>query len=86
MKHHKCSFLMKTVELLRHTIFTEGLRLSSKKVEATMAAPALTDVPQLRSYLRLMNFYSKLLSNHVSVLAPLYKLLTKEVEWQWETQ
>ena len=83
LKCHKCAFL---IEYLGHTISPARLRPSSKKVEAATTAPAQTDVPQLRSFLGLMNFYDKFSSNLASVLAPLYKLLVKEIEWLWETQ
>ena len=51
------------------------MRPNIKKVEAAIAAPAPTDVTQLRSFLGLMNFYGRFLPNLSSVLAPLHKLL-----------
>ena len=79
-KHHKCAYITKTLEYHGHTISPEGLRLNSMKVEAATAAPAPTDIPQLRSFLGLIIIYGKFLPNTTSVLPPLYKFLIKEVE------
>ena len=77
LKKLKCSFLLESVEYLGHTISMEGLHTSESKVQAILGAPALKDVSQLRSFLDLVNYYSKFLPDLASKLAPLYKLLQK---------
>ena len=83
LKRQKCAFLLPSIEYLGHIITEEGLKPSKKKVEAIIDAPTPIDVSQLRSFLGLMNYYRKFLPNLSSVLAPLHRLLHKEVKWSW---
>ena len=45
--------------------------------------PALANVQELRSFLGLVNYYSKFLPQLASTLAPLYQLLKKQERWHW---
>ena len=54
-----------------------GLHPLQEKVKAVKEAP---NPSELKSYLGLLTYYSKFLPD---VLAPLYKLLRKDVQWQW---
>ena len=83
LKKSKCSFLLEAVEYLGHTISKEGLHTSESKVQAILGAPAPKDVSELRSFLGLVNYYSKFLPDLASKLAPLYKLLQKTCKWKW---
>ena len=40
-------------------------------------------MPELRSYLGMVNYYNKFLKNLRTKLAPLHKLLQKETSWHW---
>ena len=44
------------------------------------------NVPQLRSFLGLVNFYGKFLHNLADTLAPLHQLLRKNERWHWGQQ
>lgn len=48
-----------------------------------MEAPAPTSMSELKAFLGLINYYGKFLSNLATTLAPLYKLLQKNVKWSW---
>ena len=48
-----------------------------------MEALATTYVPQLCSFLGLINYYNKFLPQASSILAQLYKLLEKQQQWIW---
>ena len=45
--------------------------------------PPPVNVSKLRAFLGMINFYGKCLPNLSTVLAPLYKLLRKGVQWKW---
>ena len=83
LKREKCSFLLPSVEYLGHVISAEGLKTSDSKVKAVTNAPIPTNVSELRSFLRLVNYYSKFLPDLASTLAPLYSLLQKK-KWVWK--
>ena len=54
-------------------------------MSAIQHAPTPTDATQLKSYLGLLSYYGRFLSNLSSRLAPLYKLLGKGVPWEWSS-
>ena len=53
------------------------------KFRAIKEAPAPKDEQQLRSFLGLLNYYGKFLSNLLTTLAPLHSLLEKGKDWHW---
>ena len=83
LKKAKCEFMLPQVDYLGHTISAEGLKPTKEKVRAILQAPTPSDVSQLRSFLGLLNYYSKFLPNLSSILAPLYQLLQKQKKWSW---
>ena len=83
LKKEKCAFMLPSVDYLGHTISAEGLRASEAKVKGVVNAPAPRDITELRSFLGLVNYYSKFLPDLSSTLAPLYSLLRKQMRWTW---
>ena len=49
------------------------------KVDAIKCAPSPNNTTELQSFLGMLNFYSKHLPNASTVLAPLHKLLCKDI-------
>ena len=72
-----------SVEYLGHRLSGSGLSTSSKKVEAVHLAPIQTNVQQLRSFLGMVNYYGKFISNLASILHPLNSLLKQNQKWKW---
>ena len=79
----KCAFLLPEVEYLGHKITKYGLQPTAEKIRAIKEAPVPENLTQLKSFLGLVNYYAKFVSNLSSILAPLYLLLQKESPWQW---
>ena len=84
LKRSKCSFLMPSVEFLRHHISAKGIQPTLEKVEVIRKAPEPSDVTQLKSFLGAVKYYGKFLPDLSIFLAPLYILLKKDVKWSWE--
>lgn len=76
--------MQKEVEYLGHKISSEGICPTAEKLRAIKDAPAPQNTQQLRSFIGLINYYSKFLPNLASRLAPLYSLLVKDKKWSWE--
>ena len=74
------------MEYLGHVIDKNGLHPSPSKVQAIKQAPPLTNITELKSYLGLVNYYHKFLSNLSISLAPLNSLLRKNSRWNWSTE
>ena len=75
--------MLPQVQHLGHVISRRGIQLTQEKVEAIRSAPTPTNVHQLKSFLGLLNFYSKFLPNSATRLAPLHLLLQKCQPWSW---
>ena len=82
----KCTFKSSSVTYLGHVIDHEGIHPSTHKVDAIRNAPPPSNVVELRSWLGLVNYYSRFLENLSTKLGPLYELLKKDVSWNWSSE
>ena len=83
MKRSKCRVLQSSVEFLGHRVDAEGIHPLESKLKAIVQAPAPKNVQELRSFLGLINYYSKFICNAATILGPLNALLRKEADWSW---
>ena len=83
LKKEKCAFMRNSVEYLGHVVNAEGRCTLPSKVEAIVQAPQPENAQQLRSFLGLLNYYSKFVPNLASTLHPLNQLLQQDVKWRW---
>ena len=79
----KCSFLKPSVEYLGFVVDADGVHSSVDKTKAITAMPKPLNVSQLRSFLGMINHYSKFIPHLASRLSPLYSLLKQDVSWKW---
>jgi hypothetical protein len=83
VKKKKCDFMKPSLEYLGYVLDSEGIHTSESKVQAINDAPAPRDQSELRSFLGMIQYYSKFLPNLSTVLHPLNKLLGSKVQWHW---
>ena len=80
LNRSKCFFLRSQVEYLRHVIDREGLHPTVEKVQAIQEARK----PQ---WAAILFWHHQLLqpvfTNLSTILAPLYRLLQRDVKWMW---
>ena len=79
----KCIFLAPSVEFLGRIIDKDGLHPAPEKVRAIQDAPETCNLSELKSFLGLISYYSKFMSNLAMFLSPLYRLMQKDVKWSW---
>lgn len=79
----KCKFIVKEVKYLGHILCSEGVKPNLEKIKAILEAPQPKNITEVRSFVGMVNFYSKFLKNLSELLLPLYKLLHKEVKFEW---
>lgn len=86
VKLSKCQFFQSSVEYLGHRIDRDGLHPTDEKIAAIDKAPGPTNVTELKSFLGLLNYYSRFLQNSSTILHPLHNLLRKEATWVWTSE
>ena len=82
-KLSKSEFLKPEVVYLGLRISAEGLQPVEEKINAVKRAPAPCNVSELRSFLGMVQYYHSFLPGLATTLAPLYRLLQKNVQWEW---
>ena len=83
-KEKQVSVYGTNVTYLGHVIDYEGLHPIAEKMKAVEGASEPQDIHQLKSCHGLLTYYGKFLPNMATVLAPLYRLLRKDVTWEWK--
>jgi hypothetical protein len=78
----KCKFNTTEVKFLGHIIGHNTVKPDPAKVQAVVDWPVPADVHQLRSFLGLVNYFSKFIDQHARVAQPLTALLRKQAVFQ----
>lgn len=79
----KCHFFKEKIEYLGHIIDRNGLHKSKENVEAILKAPAPTNITEIKSFIGMVNFYSKFIPQFSTILSPIYDLLKKNAKFVW---
>ncbi|MGH3053837.1 MAG: reverse transcriptase domain-containing protein, partial [Gaiellaceae bacterium] len=83
LKASKCEFARHSTDFLGHTVTKDGICMQSAKVLAIQEWPPPTSIPQLRSFLGLVNYYRRFIPHCASTVAPLEALLRKDTPYAW---
>lgn len=85
VRFSKCSFFQPSVTYLGHRITKDGLMKTDDKIKAILNAPEPTNVSEVRTLLGMVSYYGKFIPNLSSTLHPLYRLLKKNVTFNWDS-
>lgn len=83
LKQTKCKFMTPEVIYLGHKIDEEGIHPIHEKVQAIEKLARPTNMKELQAFCGMINYYSRFLPNLSMIMNPLYKLLRKEIKWNW---
>ncbi|XP_045451587.1 uncharacterized protein K02A2.6-like [Melitaea cinxia] len=86
LKKSKCLFMTSEVKYLGFIISAEGIKVDPERVEGIVNIPRPVNITDLRAFLGTINFYAKFVKNLSTILAPLYHLLRKGVNWIWNDE
>ena len=83
LKLIKCKFFTKECKFLGYTITTKGMRMNNQRVEAIQKMPHPKNKKGLQSFLGAVNYYRMFVNNFAKIAEPLYRLLKKNVKYEW---
>ncbi|XP_018402050.1 PREDICTED: uncharacterized protein K02A2.6-like [Cyphomyrmex costatus] len=79
----KCCFFTTQINYLGYVIDGQGLHPDPTKVEAIKNMPEPHNLTTLRSFLGVINYYARFISNMHILRRPLDNLLKKDSKWNW---
>ena len=83
LHHGKCKFYDDRLAYLSHMIILRGLGVQQAKVDGLQKISAPVDVPRLRAFLGLANYYRRFVKNFNLIAKPLTILTSKDQPWTW---
>ena len=84
LRPSKCKFAAKSVPYLGHVISKHGIAVNPDKTDAIRSFPTPQTQRQLRSFLGASSYYRRFIKSYSLKAQPLYKLLHKNVKFQWD--
>lgn len=79
----KCHFGYQSLLLLGQKVSRLGMSTHKEKVEAITALEEPKSVPELRTFLGMMVYFSSYVPFYAWIVTPLFSLLKKDVAWKW---
>lgn len=79
----KCEFLLTEIRYLGFVIDEFGRRPDKSKIDAICNMPEPHDVPTVRSFLGMLNYYSQFIKEMNDIRYPLDQLLHKDRKFEW---
>lgn len=83
-KRSKCHFNQPELHFLGHVVSRTGLKVDNRKVQVIRDWPVPTDLPKLRAFLGLANYFRRFIQGYSSLVAPLTSLTRTTNEWKWD--
>ncbi|OJT11428.1 Retrovirus-related Pol polyprotein from transposon 297 [Trametes pubescens] len=80
----KCHFAYRSLMLLGQKVSRLGLSTHQEKVKAITDLAAPRNVSELHTFLGMMVYFSAYIPFYAWLAAPLFDLLRKEKDWEWE--
>jgi hypothetical protein len=86
LSHEKCHMLLTKGVVLGHIISSTGIEVDPTKIEVLSKLPVPNTLKEVRSFLGYVGYYRIFIDNFTNIVAPLFKLLSKDVEFSWNDQ
>lgn len=84
--NNKCLFDVPELSFLGHKVTAQGIAPLPEKVDSIINTPVPTDVAALRSFLGLVEYYSKFVPRLAEVVEPMRVLLRKNEPFIWSAE
>ena len=66
-----------------HRLSSQGIKVDLVKIEVIVGLPSPKTQKDLRIFLGHVGYYCSFIENFTKIATPMFKLLTKDVEFQW---
>eukprot|EP00253_Pinus_taeda_P035936 PITA_35936 len=83
LSHEKCFMMFTEGIVLGHHISGDGITVYRSKVEVISKLPIPNCQKDVRSFLGFTGYYRRFIENFTKIASPLFKLLTKDCEFNW---
>ena len=80
----KCEFDKRNLTFYGHVFSEKGVSAYPRKIEAIQAMTPPSNVPELRSYLGMVNYCGRFIKDLATVTAPLRQLTKKNATFEWK--
>ena len=82
-KMSKCIFGAHEIPFLGHVVGRDGIKPDPHKIHAVEKTPAPTSLPELRSFLGMLNYFQRFVPHFADRSLPLTDLTKGDAEWTW---
>ena len=69
--------------VLGHHVSSQGIKVDPGKIEVIVGLPSPKTQKRVRNFLGHVSYYRCFIENFTKIAAPMFKLLTKDLEFQW---
>ena len=86
LNQKKCKYRQSSITFLGHRIDANGIFAHEDKIKAIVDMTAPTNIPELRSFMGMVNFMARFIPSLSTIMEPLSRLLKSDQEWTWDAQ
>ncbi len=86
LSHQKCLMMFNEGIVLGHPISRDGIKVNSSKVEVISKLSVPNCQRDVRRFLGFTGYCSRFIENFTKITSPLFKLLTKDCEFNWDSE
>jgi hypothetical protein len=85
LSNEKCKMLMTEGIVLGHHISVTGIKVDPAKIEVITNLPPPQSQKDVRNFLGHAGYYRRFIENFTKIATPMFKLLTKDVKFYWDS-
>lgn len=82
----KCQFRMSQLEFIGHVLSKNGIGAAQSKIQAVENTRRPTNAAEVRSFLGLVNYCGRFISNFATTSEPLRRLTRQSCKWIWGSE
>ena len=83
LSHKKCKMLLTEGIVLRHHVSSQGIKVDPTIIEVIVNLPSPKTQKEVRSFFGHAGYYRSFIEIFTKIVAPMFKLLMKDVESKW---